>query len=155
MQLLVPALYGLLNLLNWFEFIFASIGISYRQPIFNDLRLKSDLRVRHREECKVVSRLTMENMNLASRCREAIAQVAALKKEIHMYQKRQNEWQTQIQQLQREQNHHNIAGDSGRKKHSRQNSANVDRYVKFELLSVVIAYQLTLTLAILVQLPRI
>lgn len=40
----------------------------------------------------------MENMNLASRCREAIAQVAALKKEIVMYQKRQSEWGT----LQRE-----------------------------------------------------
>mmetsp|Transcript_116 Transcript_116/g.250 ORF Transcript_116/g.250 Transcript_116/m.250 type:complete len:761 (+) Transcript_116:490-2772(+) len=86
----------------------------------------SDLRVRHREECKVVSRLTMENMNLASRCREAISQVAALKKEVHMYQKRQNEWQTQMQQLQREQHHHNIAGDNGKKKHSRQNSANAD-----------------------------
>ncbi|KAL7461349.1 hypothetical protein ACHAXS_001767, partial [Conticribra weissflogii] len=133
MQLLVLALLALLNRLNSLEFIFASIGISYRQPTFNDLRLKSDLRVRHREECKVVSRLTMENMNLASRCREAIAQVAALKKEIHMYQKRQNEWQTQIQQLQREQNHHNIAGDSGRKKHSRQNSANVDSQENFTL----------------------
>mmetsp|Transcript_34267 Transcript_34267/g.73008 ORF Transcript_34267/g.73008 Transcript_34267/m.73008 type:complete len:840 (-) Transcript_34267:51-2570(-) len=58
----------------------------------------SDLRVRHREETMVVSRLTMENMNLASRCREAIAQVAALKKEILVYQKRQSEWGT----LQRE-----------------------------------------------------
>lgn len=72
----------------------------------------------------------MENMNLASRCREAIAQVAALKKEVHMYQKRHNEWQTQMQQLQREQHHHNNAGDNGKKKHSRQNSANADRYVE-------------------------
>eukprot|EP00581_Thalassiosira_minuscula_P015505 CAMPEP_0183726970 /NCGR_PEP_ID=MMETSP0737-20130205/24465_1 /TAXON_ID=385413 /ORGANISM="Thalassiosira miniscula, Strain CCMP1093" /LENGTH=705 /DNA_ID=CAMNT_0025958465 /DNA_START=214 /DNA_END=2331 /DNA_ORIENTATION=- len=54
----------------------------------------SDLRVRHREETKVVSRLTMENMNLASRCREAISQVASLKKEILVYQKRQSEWTT-------------------------------------------------------------
>merc|ERR1719253_635303 len=58
----------------------------------------SDLRVRHREETRVVSRLTMENMNLASRCREAISQVATLKKELSVYQKRQSEWGT----LQRE-----------------------------------------------------
>ena len=45
-----------------------------------------------------MSRLTMENMNLASRCRDAISQVAALKKEILIYQKRQIEWGT----LQRE-----------------------------------------------------
>ena len=64
-----------------------------------NLFLQSDLRVRHREETKVVSRLTMENMNLASRCREAIAQVAALKKEILVYQKRQSEWQKEIMQL--------------------------------------------------------
>ena len=55
---------------------------------------QSDLRVRHREETKVVSRLTMENMNLASRCREAISQVAALKKEVLVYQKKQSEWST-------------------------------------------------------------
>lgn len=54
--------------------------------------------MRHREETRVVSRLTMENMNLASRCREAISQVAALKKELVVYQKRQSEWGT----LQRE-----------------------------------------------------
>jgi len=52
---------------------------------------KSDLRVRHREETRVVSRLTMENMNLASRCREAISQVAMLRKELLVYQKRQGE----------------------------------------------------------------
>lgn len=40
----------------------------------------------------------MENMNLASRCREAISQVASLKKEVMVYQKRQSEWGT----LQRE-----------------------------------------------------
>lgn len=45
--------------------------------------------MRHREETGVVSRLTMENMNLATRCREAISQVAALKKELAMYQKQQ------------------------------------------------------------------
>ena len=62
------------------------------------LALQSNLRVRHREETRVVSRLTMENMNLASRCRDVISQVAALKKEILIYQKRQSEWGT----LQRE-----------------------------------------------------
>ena len=36
----------------------------------------------------------MENMNLASRCREAISQVASMKKEIVLYQKRQSEWNT-------------------------------------------------------------
>ena len=58
------------------------------------LKILSDLRVRHREETKVVSRLTMENMNLASRCREAISQVVALKKEVLVYQKRESEWGT-------------------------------------------------------------
>lgn len=48
----------------------------------------SDLRVRNREECKAVSRLTMENMNLASRWREAIGHVAMLKKELAMHQRR-------------------------------------------------------------------
>ena len=33
-------------------------------------------------------------MNLASRCREAISQVAALKKEVLVYQKKQSEWST-------------------------------------------------------------
>jgi hypothetical protein len=47
----------------------------------------SELRVRHREECKNVTRLTMENMNLASRCREAISHVAMLKKELALTQK--------------------------------------------------------------------
>jgi len=48
----------------------------------------SELRVRHREETKNVTRLTMENMNLASRCREAISHVAMLKKELAMHQRR-------------------------------------------------------------------
>mmetsp|Transcript_36063 Transcript_36063/g.41153 ORF Transcript_36063/g.41153 Transcript_36063/m.41153 type:complete len:802 (-) Transcript_36063:649-3054(-) len=48
----------------------------------------SELRVRHREESKNVTRLTMENMNLASRCREAISHVAMLKKELAMHQRR-------------------------------------------------------------------
>ena len=38
--------------------------------------------MRHREESKNVNRLTMENMNLASRCREAIGQASRLKKEV-------------------------------------------------------------------------
>lgn len=48
----------------------------------------ADLRLKHRDECKHVTRLTMENMNLASRCREAISHVAMLKKELAMQQKR-------------------------------------------------------------------
>lgn len=48
----------------------------------------ADLRLKHRDECKNVTRLTMENMNLASRCREAISHVAMLKKELAMQQKR-------------------------------------------------------------------
>jgi predicted transcriptional regulator len=51
----------------------------------------SELRVRHRDETKNVTRLTMENMNLASRCREAISHVAMLKKELAMHQKRASE----------------------------------------------------------------
>ncbi|KAL7516961.1 hypothetical protein ACHAWX_001929 [Stephanocyclus meneghinianus] len=66
------------------------------------INVKSELRVRHREETKVVSRLTMENMNLASRCREAISQVAALKKELMVYQKRQNSLTGEYAGLQRE-----------------------------------------------------
>jgi len=48
----------------------------------------ADLRLKHRDECKHVTRLTMENMNLASRCRETITHVAMLKKELAMQQKR-------------------------------------------------------------------
>lgn len=48
----------------------------------------ADLRLKHRDECKHVNRLTMENMNLASRCREAISHVAMLKKELALQQKR-------------------------------------------------------------------
>mmetsp|Transcript_431 Transcript_431/g.1111 ORF Transcript_431/g.1111 Transcript_431/m.1111 type:complete len:614 (+) Transcript_431:272-2113(+) len=48
----------------------------------------AELRLKHRDECKNVTRLTMENMNLASRCREAISHVAMLKKELAMQQKR-------------------------------------------------------------------
>lgn len=48
----------------------------------------SELRVRHRDETKAVTRLTMENMNLASRCREALSHVAMLKKELAMHQRR-------------------------------------------------------------------
>mmetsp|Transcript_17285 Transcript_17285/g.36312 ORF Transcript_17285/g.36312 Transcript_17285/m.36312 type:complete len:871 (-) Transcript_17285:405-3017(-) len=76
----------------------ASSGMALNQKNHRLAKELSDLRVRHREETQVVSRLTMENMNLASRCREAIAQVASLKKEIVVYQKRQSEWGT----LQRE-----------------------------------------------------
>jgi len=42
----------------------------------------SDLRVRHREETKNVTKLTMENMNLASRCRQAMAHAEMLQKEL-------------------------------------------------------------------------
>lgn len=51
----------------------------------------SELRVRHREESKNATRLTMENMNLASRCREAITHVAMLKKELAMHEQRAKE----------------------------------------------------------------
>merc|ERR1712238_335393 len=51
----------------------------------------SELRVRHRDETKQVTKLTMENMNLASRCREAISHVAMLKKEVSEYQRRSAE----------------------------------------------------------------
>ncbi|KAL3937955.1 MAG: hypothetical protein SGBAC_007037 [Bacillariaceae sp.] len=51
----------------------------------------SDMRVRHREECQKSSRLTMENMNLASRCREAISHVAILQRELNMYQQRDSQ----------------------------------------------------------------
>lgn len=49
----------------------------------------SELRIRHREETKTVNRLTMENMNLASRCREALALVSSLKREMEHLQKQQ------------------------------------------------------------------
>ena len=48
----------------------------------------SELRVRHRDETKTVTRLTMENMNLASRCREALSHVAMMKKELATHQRR-------------------------------------------------------------------
>lgn len=51
----------------------------------------SELRVRHRDETKNVTRLTMENMNLASRCREAISHVAMLKKELAIHQRKNAE----------------------------------------------------------------
>ncbi|CAB9512334.1 expressed unknown protein [Seminavis robusta] len=57
----------------------------------------SDLRVRHREENKNVSRLTMENMNLATRWREAINHIGMLKKELAMQKHRTNEALTQLQ----------------------------------------------------------
>eukprot|EP00529_Nitzschia_sp_RCC80_P015813 CAMPEP_0113499644 /NCGR_PEP_ID=MMETSP0014_2-20120614/31862_1 /TAXON_ID=2857 /ORGANISM="Nitzschia sp." /LENGTH=710 /DNA_ID=CAMNT_0000393841 /DNA_START=446 /DNA_END=2578 /DNA_ORIENTATION=+ /assembly_acc=CAM_ASM_000159 len=48
----------------------------------------ADLRVKFRDEQKNVTRLTMENMNLASRCREAISHTAMLKKELEQQQRR-------------------------------------------------------------------
>ena len=48
----------------------------------------SDLRVRHRNETRTVTRLTMENMNLASRCRETISHVSMLKRELASHQRR-------------------------------------------------------------------
>ena len=59
--------------------------------------MQSELRVRHRDETKTVSRLTMENMNLASRCREAITHVAMLKKELLVQQRRVEELEGQQQ----------------------------------------------------------
>ena len=77
--------------------------------------------MRHREETKVVSRLTMENMNLASRCREAISQVAALKKEVMVYQKQQSNvasLQKEVIQLRKQ-----IDGKSGGSGHKKQPSS--------------------------------
>lgn len=56
------------------------------------LSIQSDLRVKHREETKVVSRLTMENMNLASRCRQAISEAADLKRKVVGYEKRHGDF---------------------------------------------------------------
>jgi len=52
----------------------------------------SDLRVKHREETKTVSRLTMESMNLASRCRQAISEAADLKRKLSGYEKRHGDF---------------------------------------------------------------
>jgi len=52
----------------------------------------SDLRVKHREENKVVSRLTMENMNLASRCRQVISEAVDLKRKVAGYEKRHGDF---------------------------------------------------------------
>mmetsp|Transcript_40956 Transcript_40956/g.96132 ORF Transcript_40956/g.96132 Transcript_40956/m.96132 type:complete len:988 (-) Transcript_40956:140-3103(-) len=51
----------------------------------------SELRQRHRDETKNVTRLTMENMNLATRCREALGAVSRLKKELASEQQRSSE----------------------------------------------------------------
>ena len=72
----------------------AAVEMSLNQKNHRMAKELSDLRVRHREETRVVSRLTMENMNLASRCREAISQVASLRKEMLVHQKRQTEFVT-------------------------------------------------------------
>ena len=63
----------------------------------------------------------MENMNLASRCREAIAQVASLKKEMVVYQKRQSEWgtlQREVMALRKQ-----IDKNAAASNHSRSNSS--------------------------------
>lgn len=43
----------------------------------------------------------MENMNLASRCREAISQVAVLRKELLVHQKRQGEYSNLVKEVER------------------------------------------------------
>mmetsp|Transcript_11692 Transcript_11692/g.16852 ORF Transcript_11692/g.16852 Transcript_11692/m.16852 type:complete len:626 (+) Transcript_11692:226-2103(+) len=48
----------------------------------------SDLKTKHREEAKAVTRLTMENMNLAAHMREAMGQIASLKRELIVRQKK-------------------------------------------------------------------
>ena len=63
----------------------------------------------------------MENMNLASRCREAISQVAALKKEVMVYQKQQSNvatLQKEVIQLRKQ-----IDGKSGGSGHKKQPSS--------------------------------
>ena len=48
--------------------------------------------MKNREETKAVSRLTMENMNLASRCRQAISEAAELKRKVVGYEKRHGDF---------------------------------------------------------------
>jgi len=52
----------------------------------------NDLRSRHRDETKNVTRLTMDNMNLSARCREAINHVDILRKELILQQKQYTEF---------------------------------------------------------------
>lgn len=52
----------------------------------------NELRCRHREETRNVTKLTMDNMNLATRCREAINHVDLLRKELSLHQKRSSEF---------------------------------------------------------------
>jgi len=60
----------------------------------------SDLKTKHREEAKAVTRLTMENMNLAAHMREAMGQIAALKRELLLRQKKIDQLMEQQQILQ-------------------------------------------------------
>ena len=72
----------------------------------------------------------MENMNLASRCREAISQVAALKKEVLVYQKKQSEWSTlqkEVMALRKQIDKNTTgssSGNSGSKKEKELSSSN-------------------------------
>mmetsp|Transcript_6556 Transcript_6556/g.7611 ORF Transcript_6556/g.7611 Transcript_6556/m.7611 type:complete len:591 (+) Transcript_6556:113-1885(+) len=52
----------------------------------------NDLRSRHRDEMKNVTKLTMDNMNLSARCREAINHADILRKELILQQKRNTEF---------------------------------------------------------------
>jgi len=66
------------------------------------LYLQSDLRIRYKEEMKTVTRLTTENMNLASRCRQAISHVDMLQKELNFQEKKYAE----LEKRQQRSNHH-------------------------------------------------
>jgi len=48
----------------------------------------NDLKVRHRDETKTVTKLTMQNMTLATRCREALNHITALKEELSLHRVR-------------------------------------------------------------------
>jgi len=54
----------------------------------------SELRIRYRDETKTVTRLTMENMTLSTRCREALKTVTALRQELDEYKRRLADFET-------------------------------------------------------------
>jgi len=66
-------------------------------------------------------------MNLASRCREAISQVAALKKEVLVYQKKQSEWSTlqkEVMALRKQIDKNSTGSSSGSKKEKELSNSN-------------------------------
>ncbi|GAX24049.1 hypothetical protein FisN_26Lh119 [Fistulifera solaris] len=59
----------------------------------------SELRVRHREESKTVTKLTMENMTLASKCREVMQQAALYKQQLDQQKATMANWQRQNSEI--------------------------------------------------------